>query len=93
MNSRMRLKAYDGTWPHEAHNALVALKINLKYLVHALDKQSLSDLFESDRLKTTSPALQKPVHNPGRRRSIVSGKVMDMDPNVIIGTLTIPYFR
>jgi hypothetical protein len=73
---RMRLKAYDGIWTKEARNSQFALSMYLS-LCETISRSDLLQLFELDR------EFQPAVPNIERRRSQVSGKILDIDPHVL----------
>ncbi|KAJ3366850.1 hypothetical protein HDU91_001732 [Kappamyces sp. JEL0680] len=82
---RIRLKAYVGEWPVEAINSLFALRLITKHLVRNHSRGEIVDIFDFDR-QVSSPS-HHIVPSPlivGRRRSVVSGRIMDVDDQVIV---------
>jgi hypothetical protein len=73
---RMRLKAYDGLWTKEARNSQFALNLYLS-LCEFVSRPELLQLFEVDR------EVQPGLRIVERRRSQVSGKILDIDAHVI----------
>jgi hypothetical protein len=71
---RHRLKAYDGIWSHEALNSQYAIKMYLS-LCSSLSREELMQIFELDR--------EAQPQTIARRRSHVSGKILDIDPHVL----------
>nr|KAJ3420075.1 hypothetical protein HK105_006145 [Polyrhizophydium stewartii] len=65
---RMRLLAYEGEWPQEAHNALFGVRIFTKYFVESTSKQQLFEIFEHNRAGS-------PVHDEVPRSSTPSQSV------------------
>ncbi|KAJ3318783.1 hypothetical protein HDV06_007034 [Boothiomyces sp. JEL0866] len=77
---KVRNRAYDCDWPFEARNALYSMRTFLKTFMRILKKEELINLMELD--KTIEP--QSPSPKIGKRRSSVSGKVLEIDSNVLL---------
>ncbi|KAJ3257251.1 hypothetical protein HK103_004805 [Boothiomyces macroporosus] len=77
---KARNRAYDCDWPYEARNALYSIRVFLKTFIRVLNKNELVNTMELDKM--TEPRTPNP--KIGRRRSSVSGKVLEIDSNLLL---------